>query len=75
MAKRYTTHNGGRTYGYQENDRYVSPNAPLRIEIANRIRGGRAIGTDYVVTRNGTIIHRCETRELAEAFVSDHARV
>ena len=46
-----------------------------QIEIANRIRNGRAVGTDFVVTRRPdgltSILHRCELRVDAQAWIDD----
>ena len=46
---------------------------PYQIEIANRIRGGRAVGTDYVVTRRPlgqtAILTRLPSREKAVAWI------
>lgn len=48
----------------------------MRIEIANRIRGGRSAGTDYVVTRSDeqprrtSILARFATRDQAEAYLA-----
>ena len=47
--------------------------ANYQIEIANRIRNGRAVGTDYVVTRRPdglcTILARFATRDEAAAWI------
>ena len=49
----------------------------MTIEIANVIRGGRAVGTEYVVTRreNGqsAILARFATRDEAVAYMDDWA--
>ena len=46
---------------------------PYQIEIANRIRGGRAVGTDYVVTRRPlgqtAILTRLPSRDKAVAWI------
>ncbi len=40
-----------------------------RLEIANRVRLGRVVGTDYVVTCNGMIVQRFAWRLDAERFI------
>ena len=48
----------------------------MTIEIANKIRNGRAVGTLWVVTRrdenNSGIVARFETREEAVAYIASH---
>lgn len=50
----------------------------MQIEIANLIRNGRAVGTEYVVTNRDTgrsgIVARFETRREAEAFIAASSR-
>ena len=49
----------------------------MTIELANRIRHGRAVGNEYVVTNrdegNSMIIARFDTREDAAAYIATHA--
>ena len=49
-------------------------NATYQVEIANRIRHGRAVGTDFVVTKRPigltAIVARFATREQAEAWIA-----
>jgi hypothetical protein len=48
--------------------------ATYQIEIANKIRNGRAVGTDYVVTRRPdgftSILARFNTRDEAAAWIA-----
>lgn len=47
---------------------------PYQIEIANKTRNGRAVGTEYVVTRrpvgNSTILVRFDERADAVAWIA-----
>lgn len=49
---------------------------PYQLELANKVRNGRAVGNEYVITqraigRNG-IVERFDTREEAEAWLREH---
>ena len=49
----------------------------MTLEISNKIRDGRAVGTEYVVTRrnegNSGIIARFDTRPEAVAYITEIA--
>lgn len=51
----------------------------MRIELANKIRGGRTVGNEYVVTRRDEgksgIIAKFDTREQAQAFIDNGGEI